>query len=546
MVSINRKEKFMKKIKKVWNNFKKIIEKSPVTIVTILIVTTLNAIGMENGFISNKILDYITSFGFFLAITTFLTETILKDNSKKKYLLYILGGAISLALTYLTTIDNEILESLNLRIIACYCISLITLSIYFNYKNSKRNFNEYVTQVFINLFKASIIYGILAIGVSIITSIFVFLILDNSNYMLVVRLETLVFGFFYLPKIINSFYQIKKENSKFIIGIIKYVLEPLVIIAFIIIYLYIIKILVFRDIPSNQIFRILTTLFILGCPIWTMASSLKEKNILDKINKKLPLLYIPFIFLQIYSVGVRILSNGITEARYLCMMFILFEIIYIVIYIIKKEKISNSLFTIIILTVISTIVPYINISKASILSQYHNLKIYKQKSEYTKEEKEKIYGAYYYLKYKEGGKKYLEELLNKEDIEKIRNFKINNPSYSNTKYIYANLHLDHIDISGYKKLKFISIRKYKEITDNEFKEISFEIENSEENITLDLSKSMEGYIKNRDDLTNYLENHNKIEIDSNKKVIITKISFRYNETNNQINNYSISGYLLEK
>ena len=82
--------------------------------------------------------------------------------------------------------------------------------------------------------------------------------------------------------------------------------------------MYIIKIIVFKDMPSNQIFRILAALFILGCPIWTMVCNFKEDTIIDKINKLLPKLFIPFIILQIYSIGVRILENGITENRYLC------------------------------------------------------------------------------------------------------------------------------------------------------------------------------------------------------------------------------------
>ena len=158
--------------------------------------------------------------------------------------------------------------------------------------------------------------------------------------------------------------------------------------------MYIIKIIFLRDIPSNLIFRILSALFIIGLPVWTMILSFKENTTLDKINRKLPLLFIPFIILQIYSIGTRILSNGITELRYLCLMLIIFEIVYIIIYLTKKEKVSRILLVFLALTVISTIAPYINMFTISNLSQYNNLKIYKQKTEYSEEEKTKIYGAY--------------------------------------------------------------------------------------------------------------------------------------------------------
>ena len=68
-------------------------------------------------------------------------------------------------------------------------------------------------------------------------------------------------------------------------------------------------------------------------------------------------------------------------------MLILFEIIYIGIYIKNKEKIANSLIVFIALAIISGIVPYINMFNISNISQYNNLKIYNQKSTYSEEEK---------------------------------------------------------------------------------------------------------------------------------------------------------------
>ena len=90
-----------------------------------------------------------------------------------------------------------------------------------------------------------------------------------------------------------------------------------------------IKIIVLRKIPANQIFRILAALFACGLPIWTMNSLWeKEENTWQKIINKLPLAFIPFILLQIYSIWSRISANGLTEARYLCVMLVIFEIIY--------------------------------------------------------------------------------------------------------------------------------------------------------------------------------------------------------------------------
>lgn len=368
--------------------------------------------------------------------------------------------------------------------------------------------------------------------------------------MLVSRLEILVFGFYYLPKVINSFVFEEKDNSKFILGIISYVLEPLVLIAFVIIYIYIFKILIFRDIPSNQIFRILAGLFILGLPIWTMVSSFKEKNILDKINNKLPYFFIPFLFLQIYSIGVRIINNGLTESRYLCIMLIIFEIIYIIIYFVKKEKIENVLFVLIGLTIISTIVPYLNISKASILNQYHNLKIYTEKTTYTEKEKRKISGAYYYLNQREEGQKYIDKLLSKEDIEIVKQINKNTNcdfcDREETKYYYVSTKLSHIDIAGYNQISILTKSDYKIQENIDFSQIEFKVKNSNETITLDIEDAMNQYIKNRDKLNNYLQENYEIKIDSSRKFIISNVGFRYDINEEKAKNYSISGYLLEK
>lgn len=540
----------MKKLKNLINKniLKQTFNCFPITVICVLILTIIVAfMDFES---TNELLNNIIKFGLFLTVFSFFFESLVKKKNKKQYLFYLVGGLISFLLTYFSNIENQIFQNIIYRVIACYSICLLVLAFYFNYKKSKKKFNEYVTEVFIRVFQCSVIYLILTIGVSIVCSIFIFLVLDNSDYMLVSRLEILVFGFYYLPKVINSFVFEEKDNSKFILGIISYVLEPLVLIAFIIIYIYIFKILIFRDIPSNQIFRILAGLFILGLPIWTMVSSFKEKNILDKINNKLPYFFIPFLFLQIYSIGVRIINNGLTESRYLCIMLIIFEIIYIITYFVRKERIENVLFILISLTIISTIVPYLNMSKASILNQYHNLKIYTEKNTYTETEKRKILGAYYYLNQKEEGKKYIDKLLSTEDIEKIEKFiKDTNCSFCNeeeTEYYYVSTKLSHIDISGYKKIYMLEQTDYTVQENIDFSHIEFDVKNSDETIILDIEDAMNQYIKNRNKLNNYIQGNYEIKIDSSRKFIVSNVGFRYYINEGKAKNYSISGYLLEK
>lgn len=423
----------------------------------------------------------------------------------------------------------------------CYCLSISILAIYFNYRKSNKPFNEYLTQVFINILKSGVVYGVLAIGFAIISSIFIFLILNNIGYTLVLRIEILLLGIYYIPAIIYSFCNVDNEIGKFSKVLIKYILNSLVIVAFAIIYIYIAKIIILRVMPSNQIFRILAALFILGCPIWIMASSFKEDDLISKINKYLPMLFIPFIILQMYSIGVRIANNGITEARYLCIMLIIFEIIYTIIYLINKEKIGNILIAMVALIIISTVVPYINMFKISELSQYNNLKIFKQKTEYTEEEKDKIYGAYVYLR----GTDYVEDYLTRDDIERITSFSKSGKD-ARMKYIYASTDIDNINIQGYNELFFIDADYYNDKNiENAFEKIEFKTDNGK-TFYLNLTNAFKNYLDNGNNIDEYLDANYEIDVDENRKVLINHISISYDEVSQIVENYTISAYLLER
>lgn len=552
----------MKKNKGENYNLYKMIKNSimrfPLTIITIFILTIVIVININSKFIDETVFTNIMLCGLLFGISTLLIDTFSKSRFKKNILFYIISFLISLTLTYLVNIkgsflgiSHELFMFRMTRLIMCYLVSLVLLIIYFSYRRSKKTLSKYLTHVVINLLKTSLIYGIIAIGVSLIEEIFNTLFLNGTNYTLLLSLETLIFGVYYLPQVIYSFSNTDNEINKFFKVVIKYVLGILVIIAFVIIYLYIFKIIILRSVPSNQIYRILSTLFVLGCPIWTMVETFEENDILDKINKKLPLFFIPFIFLQIYSIVVRIINNGLTEARYLCIVLIIVEIIYLVIYIKNKKQMGNMLIVLVVFTIVSTIFPYINMFKLSQLSQYNNLKIYKQKSSYTEKEMVKIRGAYYYLNQYPDAKEDIEKLLTKDDINKILSFKCDNKCYkqNNNQYIYANTNLSNIDVEGYKTLNLVRAHEYypsSESIDDCFKSVYFNIENSDEELVLDLSSEVKKYIDNKDNIRVYLKDNYEVVIDNKRKLLIKNISFTYDKEKNTVEQYTISGYLLER
>lgn len=552
--------KLKEKIVGVLQTFKKSIGKFPLTIISAIVLTVIYTICLNNYSIETTTLTNISLFIVIFASSTFLIETVLENKIKKKIIYYIIAAIWATVLTYAVNIEEGLLGMSNTiflfkieRFIICYLIATIVLAIYYNYKSLNKTFEQYVTSTFVTIFKTSLIYGILAIGIAMITAVFVYLILDGESYILVARMEILLFGVYYIPTVLYSFYDQEEEIGKFAKIVIKYVLGTLVIVAFAIIYMYIIKIIFLRDIPSNLIFRILSALFIIGLPVWTMILSFKENTTLDKINRKLPLLFIPFIILQIYSIGTRILSNGITELRYLCLMLIIFEIVYIIIYLTKKEKVSRILLVFLALTVISTITPYINMFTISNLSQYNNLKIYKQKTEYSEEEKTKIYGAYNYLRHSSiEGKKYIENYLTKDDEELIKKLKNSGTKKSdNGKNIYVDKDINYIEVEGYKKVYKIDSYSYNSSKENRtidetFSNIEINTQESNYSIEANILPLINEYVNHENEMNNYSEENNELKLDENKKIILERLILEYDDTTKNVSYYNMSGYLLEK
>ena len=546
--------KIKEKLKSTFQMIKKVFEKNPVTIISILLFSAFTAIAMDTELITDEWWQNIILFTLYFVSGTFLVEAFFDKNNFKKVISCVISAMIAIVFV---VFHNHVLEMETIlwKIAVCYVVTLWILSIYFRFKKTKKDFTEYFLKVSVNILKTSIIYGVLTIGITIVSSIFVYLIWEEIGYTLIARLQIILVGFYYIPKLIYCLTDVEGEVNVFFKGLIKYVLTGLVMISFVIIYMYIIKILILRDMPKNQIFRILSALFIVGMPIWTMMQYFKDESLWYKISLKLPVAFIPFILLQIYTIGIRIADNGFTPLRYLCVALVVFEIIYSLIYILKKEKIEILLLIFNAIVVVSLIVPGINMFKISDVSQAQNLKIFKNKSDYTEEEKEKIYGAYRYLKYSEKGEEYINQILDEEDVKEIKTFHQtetygNNPEF---KYINASAHIERIDVKEYSDLYFItsSSRSNNKSLEETFKEVELQYEDSTDTVKVDVLEKFKEYINTymdsgKEELEQYFDAHHEIEIDDSKKLMIKSFYLNYNPDLKLVRNYSIKGYLLER
>lgn len=550
MIVDMKKDKFKNLVKE----FKIIFNKFPLTLITIIALTVFYAIIIGNDFIEFDVVKNITIFGFNFGITCFFIESTFEKKSKEfKGVSYILNIVLATLITLgfnqekdLFGISSEKILEYVARFMVCYLISLTIYAITKNYKKSGNSFSEYVTKVEVNMFKTTIVYELLAVGLMLVCSAALILLFDRSHYMLLARTQILLLGLYYIPKMLSAFLSSDEEVNKFAKIVIKYVLGTLVFAAFVIIYLYIFKLILLRQMPSNQIFRICAGLFILGCPIWTMASYFKDEDIYQKINENLPFAFIPFIFLQIYSIGTRILNYGLTPLRYLCLALIIFEIIYVVIYKKSKEKMEIVFFGAIIIILVSGLVPYVNMFKLSEISQYNNLKIVKQKTPLTDKEKKKAKGAYNYLLGTSNGPELINKLLTESDKEEL-DVNDNYNYYTNKReYLYGNNKNAEINIENYNKLYKVSESDYSiGLKIDDFKNIKLNTENNTK-VNVDIKNLIEDYINHNKSFESYFKKHNEYVIDGNRKLVVESISITYIKDTDTIDSYSINGYLLTK
>ena len=530
------KERISDSLKKVF----KILGKFPITLLFIGVLTLFLSIFLENNYLSDYFVEYTIILLFTFISGTFVIEVYFKDKVKTRAILYFVSYVISVLFLIFYKKSVDVSREYFERIYTAYISLLYLFSIFTLFRNSKLSFERYFIQVVFNTFKVSIVYNILMFGIMMVTSLFSFLLLGDSASSLIWRVLLASFGLIYVPGIIYSFINKDEKILGFVRFIVKYIMTTILILAFTIIYLYMLKILVLRQIPSNQIFRILAMLFVVGLPTWTMCYNFKdEKGLIDKINSKLPILFIPFICLQIYSIFTRIHYYGFTMARYVCVMFLLIEVIYIIIYIINKKKIHYMFMIVSALIFITLLVPGINMFDVSYKSQLSIIKKYIDKEVLTNSELSILKSSYRTIEYQETGIKYLEDNLTDEENTKLRKYlNVSSGHVSQRIEFTSEREYEAIKIDGYKTMQ--AFDQYYSLNNKlELKNIDI---NEEE---YDLSKAIDNYIGKRKIFDNYFneDNNNEIIINSKIKIVLTYIDYFSNDNETTL---SIRGYVLKK
>lgn len=516
----------------------------------VIILTTLFLVFAYDGLLGT-IINKTLTIAILSAINFFACETYLKKLWKRG-ISYVVGLGIAIGFEQLvySARNSEAIA----RIVMGYAIIVFLIGLMQAIKNTKADIGEYAVKAFKNIFSVGIIYIILNIGLTLITLIFISLILSNTGSNLIARIQIALLGLFALPATLIAITEIKEDISKFIKVIVLYVMLPLTILATVIIYIYMAKILILREIPANSIFRILTGLFIVAFPVWVMIDAFKkESKIVENICKILPIAFIPFLLLQTYSICARIDGNGLTPSRYIGIAFIVFEAIAIFLSLYKERKyLIHTITTAIALIAISTILPVVNMESASNISQANRLKrAWRENqsfSELSEDNKKIACSAYIYLSNQKNAKKYIPNYIDEEEINEYMTSKkdgYESDLYS-TSVKYPEMYIigeeEFIPVGEYKYIK----KTYSSTYDKSINGMKdFELTNS---IKVDFKEFVNNIIKAREtsekNANDYIEANKIIKIDDNADFYITDLDLTYK--NEQIRFFSVDGYILKK
>lgn len=512
------------------NNFNNLFKQYPVTMIVIFLETFFLSFFIDRDFLDFDLFMKIFLFLLFFFIGTIFTEIAI--DKKKRIYSYIVFFILSILFVHFIHSGKSLFA---IKLIICYVTIIPIYSIYKLFLDSKWKLSKYFNKVFNNFLKTWAIYLVLSFGLLFVSLIFTILIYDDFE--IVLRIELFIMGVYLVPSMLLDLTNL--ETNEVGIGkiIIHYILESLVILSFIIIYIYIFKILITWIVPSNVVFRILGILFIVSLPIWIM-NNYYDNDYLGKVNHFLPGAFIPFILMEIFTLYIRIINNGITILRYFGIILILFQIVFIYLYYFKKDKIYYIFHVLIVLIIFSTIIPFMNMFNISYYSQVNVIKRNLNLETLSKSNIEKIVGAYEYLYNSLDGRDYLNKSFDKESLEKIT--KIIKESDSLIKdLIYFNIELSDIDISLYDKMLF-----FRDSCDYNRENIVINYQNKEIDVTDEILKYQVNISdREKDDFFKY---NNEIEID-NLKIIISYLNVYYTKSDKTIiNSYTIEGIILEK
>ena len=414
-------------------------------------------------------------------------------------------------------VDRTIITMKNYSLIIIYVV-LVSFILYFVIKEKKIDIKNYLLKIFINFLFVFLIECVVLVGILILYLICEAL-LGTIPYYIISRIIAFTISIVSLMGFLVGIETVKGENSLFSKILVRYIMQIMVFIGFLIFYIYLMKIIVKHELPSNQVFTVCTTLFSIGLFTSLMSLSISDESAYSKAIKYLPIAFLPALILQIISIGLRINQHGLTMRRYFCIAVIIFEIIYLIYYfldeILKNEKVKlKNIFLIFnILMLIVFFIPKISVYEFP-----------------------KIYNSVF--------KKHIELKI---DVDKNNNG--NNKIWRTTKF-----NITDVDIKGYNKLKKWRINVVYEREEKKYFSYETAIASKDrkeyDNKEIDITNIVNNLLKNIKKAENngyssedvFMNIENEI-VTGNNKMIIDYIGLMYDKDIMTIVDLQLGGFL---
>lgn len=437
-------------------------------------------------------------------------------------------------------IPNLIFESILYFYIAC----TVLLAIYVLLRQQKLDLPHCIGRIIFALLRAVGVYLVLNIAVILILEIIDALLVDIDTFRVELNIQLMLSALAYFPTCLLAVSDTSEDNAAFTKKFVSYVLLPCVWIAMFVIYLYVVKIFVTQEVPSNEIFGICASLFAIGMPIWMMASGFVEEKTsrYAKLISITKYIYAPFILLEIYSMSVRVKAYGLTEQRYAAIMFILLQIIYIL----WNRHYENLILVFVGCLLIGLLLPFGNASYLSYQSQ---------KSRLVKNrtlDKKVAAEAYDYLRGNAYGRRYIKTNLMEAEQDELHNMLYDRDSEDQWKSVYFNaypIEEGGLTIRGYEKIYGVDEHWRDECSVQEYESKTITAgDNVYEGVDL---TSCISYYKDLEDKNENQDVDEKdkvyeIQISDTEKLIVTYISFEIDDEQTMIKRMFIKGYMLTK
>ena len=572
--------KLGEKIKQTFGYIKTLWKTHPITFIVLILATACSIFNtLINGVLYNApvIRTYGNSLGIVLAhfllwfilliFGVFFAENVI--NRDRLELRLIISGIFAVATFFYSSILsgtlffekffdklNKAIGNEHLSMITIgYIAILFLLSVFLCYErlSDRFSFPDYLKGVLSGSFLIGVIYCVVLLGIVTLTFVFTELLFGDFEDILE-PLFCLVTGMYLGGAFIATIANSEEEVPKFVNVLFCYVLYGMSLIAYVIVYLYIIKILVFSKFPSNTVFAIITSLFCFSIPLAYLNSD-KESGFIGRISRLLPYVFAPLMILQAYTVFARISQYGLTPSRYLGIAFIFFEIVYILWYLLKRDKLKYILLFLAGLVFVLTLVPGSNALSVPKFAQEATLKrlLSEDVSALSMEDKKRLRAAAEYLRGMDGGEEYLKRKYPEEAFDFLKDMEVRDEE-GLRRYVDYSCEATELDISGYSTVSRFSESVYSGSEDVDYsafpiKKTSLDSEyyGAEEEETAlyfdatELIELMIGEKLSTDDANEPLK-----YVEDGYTIEITHVYISYDPLSGDVYNFRIEGFLLSK